>query len=559
MDKDADKKITSPSPSNVQSIPLSSFDESADDNEVISKFFQSVDSHGNKTIPPGGVLAALNKIKERAPSSQGLDELIKIMRKSESAGMDLQEFASITEALPRFRGHRIQWAQSLRLDYMLARHLKVGDLFDELAGLKSMTDAEVDASLKQFLEDVSKAVRAELANLKKGTTIPDQKQASVTGKFCGFTGKFGEAILSRGSLEGDLGRPDPMLLKTILRENVLAADASKPFKVPNCSLVTSDLWEYARLLGNPLEYKRDAQTKLDAKDIDSKIPIILQEIAKSMHTPAVGPNEAELKELISEFQLLKQLHQEILGLSLRGKFPGDDGDVQFSADFSILIKDAEHAKAMAPQITQLADKINADRDSSAFVEAAAPNLPGDTRIIVTVWIVRFSQANFDLSCQTNTDVESAFDGFKKQEFEKLKTAFIRQLGVPVDITNERGFVCCPCVDEPSLRKYLEKLTPIELNKFAGCEAESRQKCTDLAVTAFHEETEKWRAKHIIRVQGRKSKTLRQLMSAVDVQSARLRVEEAIQAHMCTGPMCQVTVSYSIRNQPYPSTMCTLRW
>jgi hypothetical protein len=497
-------------------------------------------------VSPRDVLAALNKIQEHDASSQGLDEMIKRMRKAESTGMGLQEFINIVTTLPRIRGQRIQWAQSLRLESILARHLKVGDLFvDELSGIKSMTDAEVETALQRFMANVSTVVRAELARLKQTATSPAEQSSqplSVAGKFSGFTGKFGEASMFSRSLEGEIGSPDPMLLKGILRENILDPDAARLFKVSNGSLVTSDLWEYARLLGNPLEYQKDGEMKLGAKDVDWGIPIFLQEVARGMHTPAVGPSEAELRDLRSEFQLLKQTHQDIVELSLRGKFPGDEGDVQFCADFAVFVKDAAQAQVMAPQITHLAARINADHDSSAFVEASVPNQSGDSQIIVTVWIVRFPRAAVIPAIQRSKDVESAFDAFKKQEFEKLKTLFVQHLGVRVDIINERGFVCCQCVDESSLRKHLDKLTQIELNRFAGCESGSKQKCVDSAVSAFNDETRKWRAKNIFRVQGRMHKTLRQLMGAADVRRASLRVEEAIQAHMCTGPMCQVTVA-----------------
>ena len=55
----------------------------------------------------------------------------------------------------------------MKLENVLARHLRVGELFDELSGVKGMSAEDLQAALDAFCKDAETVVRREWQRLRE--------------------------------------------------------------------------------------------------------------------------------------------------------------------------------------------------------------------------------------------------------------------------------------------------------------------------------------------------------------------------------------------------------
>ena len=179
---------------------------------------------------------------------------------NEGSDISYPTFKAAVLKMPRVRAQRIQWARALKFDAAFAKHLPVGNIFDGLAALKSMSWEDLVKVCDEFCKEVRSIVHAEWIKLSGetgSTSSPDAANVdvmSVMNKFKdegGFLGNFGNQFMFHHGLVAELGLPDPYILRAILREHIYAVDSENCFVTPNYGLVTTPLMEFARLLGDP--------------------------------------------------------------------------------------------------------------------------------------------------------------------------------------------------------------------------------------------------------------------------------------------------------------------
>jgi hypothetical protein len=74
-----------------------------------------------------------------------MDFLKTIMKeglRSNTAGknLDIAGFKDILTKMPRIHGERYHWVKSMNLNRLLARRLRLGNIFDELSGIREMNE-----------------------------------------------------------------------------------------------------------------------------------------------------------------------------------------------------------------------------------------------------------------------------------------------------------------------------------------------------------------------------------------------------------------------------------
>jgi hypothetical protein len=209
------------------------FDECDDDEEVVQTFFSNIDVNKDGKVSSDEIRFALGRFND-STNAQKLEALLrKLDENSEySHEMSLTSFRNFIREfkLPRIHGQRIQWARSLGLDCVLARHLKVGDLFDQLSGIKAMTESELQQALDLFASDVRVILHGELWKLKNVGSMSEQAKAVMSKFTGGFTGRFGDSNTFQGGLEREIGIPDPAILKGIFRENMSETGSKNQFR-----------------------------------------------------------------------------------------------------------------------------------------------------------------------------------------------------------------------------------------------------------------------------------------------------------------------------------------
>jgi hypothetical protein len=488
------------------------FDEFADDDEVIQKFFKRIDVNNDEKVSADDIRSALEGLKDNTTVVQGLEVLLEELKGhvENDQFFDMVSFRAMARKLPRIHGQRVQWAKSLGLERALARHLKVGDLFDELSGIKSMTDEEIEIALGSFLKDAATILRSALSTLRNAGSMSEQAKSLMSKFSGGFTGRFGDTSMFEKGLESEIGQPDPMILKGIFRDNV----SKKKFKTPNYGVVTSDFFEYGRLFGNPGEYQRDKHTKLDDKVIkeNENIPIFLLEVARGLHNNVRGPTESELKELVPEFRQFQAYYKKIAE-SAAGIFPGDIGDAQYSVSF-------------VSSNLEIANEIFSA--AKAFVDSNDPDS--------LIFLDPLSQ--FDIGPGT-VDITAHADSVIKLALN-LKDKLVSTFGsTSIKKDSEQMVEFCEYCNEEALEKSLEALDLRDLRRRSRQSAAGKDDCIRKVLSSFRDETERLRKAGKVRVQGRVKRTLREIMSIDEVMKAGLRVEEAVQVYVYTGPSYQV--------------------
>ena len=209
----------------------------------------SIDIDGNGLISALEIKKALSQFKDCDDISLGLHSLLAIIV-NEGSDISYPTFKAAVLKMPRVRAQRIQWARALKFDAAFAKHLPVGNIFDGLAALKSMSWEDLVKVCDEFCKEVRSIVHAEWIKLSGetgSTSSPDAANVdvmSVMNKFKdegGFLGNFGNQFMFHHGLEAELGLPDPCILRAILREHIYAVDSENCFVTPNYGLVATPL------------------------------------------------------------------------------------------------------------------------------------------------------------------------------------------------------------------------------------------------------------------------------------------------------------------------------
>ena len=529
---------------NKPSLPII-IDENDDDERVLSKLFTTLDKNRDKKFSRAEIEDVLNissSNKSLANSGYKFLELFDIKVKNfEDKRITLDQLKTMTGKVPRMKGQRLQWVKSFNLHERLAGLLSSGDLFDQLSGIRSMQETELKKALRKFGKEVEHVVLRAWKEIKadQGLNNTSQVQEEM-GKFGGELGNFGDEKMFQEGLEGQIGLPDPLILKGIFRENVLRPDSEMKRVSRNYKIVNNDKLEYARLFGHPREYLNDSEKLLtDSERRDfSGIPIYLAEVALGKHWvgdqsvggPSEtekgrrlvgGPSAAELKDLQPEFKKLKSLYETICGQT-NGIFPGDTGYTQKSLEIRL------EGKSELPTLTALKDEI--EEQLKAFnIEAAA-------RVVVVESSETAMFSTVTVFWPIVSEGSRNFEAWLKHEFQHG--------GTTTDVT----YLYCDNAAElncdENLEKLRERLMRLDISQLLqicqglGSAPSSKDELVKLIVADARKTGAITRPAIDFR-QGRRRLALRELMSLTEVRDAELRVEEAIQAYQYTGPLFEV--------------------
>jgi hypothetical protein len=439
------------------------------------------------------------------------------------------KFKQAMQMVPRIRGKRIQWANSLNLDSRLARLLPPGILFDELSGIKSMDETQIENILSSFFQEVKHTFIAACEQLGQIENVQQAKVEIALNKFTGDIGKFGDTGMFQEGLENQIGSPDPYILKAIFHEHVLAEDSVIMDVTSNYKILFSNKQEYARLFGHPDEYRLGPDSKLEENDLkdNPNIPVFLMEVAKGLHNihgtdkNLVGPSMADLKDLQDGFAELKKEYERILEDN-NNVFPGECNHVQRCMQLTLVAADSASAKTLHAKLSkhlneQLLDGKVFARKENIFVDTGFP--PSDKQFNIMI----FAPLSF-------------FDGKNDKEFEKMLSQEICETeGLD---RSDLVFIYCASKlqSNGNLVDISQDFDASLLSQVSGLDRTDPLKAHMDQINSVFDPAG---GKSVVLLQGRKRISLQELMSVPEVIEAGLRVEEAVQAYQYTGPLFQV--------------------
>ena len=147
----------------------------------------------------------------------------------------------------------MQWARSLGLEGLLAKHLPLGNFSDQLSGIKDITEEQLSAALHRFTAEVPAAVSAGLEKLKTKASAAaragSEVQEHINTKFAlegAFVGKFATLDDFHKGPEGLIGTPNPKIMVGMETEHCRRGNCRAEFTSGNYNLTTTPIteWEF---------------------------------------------------------------------------------------------------------------------------------------------------------------------------------------------------------------------------------------------------------------------------------------------------------------------------
>jgi hypothetical protein len=153
--------------------------------------------------------------------------------------------------VPRVRGERVQWAHTLALEGLLAKHLPLGKFSDPLSGIKTMGEEALSMALQRFIAEVPAVVCAGLEKLKDraASQFDSEVQEHINSKFTldgAFVGKFATLDDFHKGPEELIGTPNPKIMQGMQAEHCLRGNSQKEFTTGNYNVITTPAteWEF---------------------------------------------------------------------------------------------------------------------------------------------------------------------------------------------------------------------------------------------------------------------------------------------------------------------------
>ena len=488
-------------------IPIS---EEADDELFLQAVF------GN----PDKVKAALksrvtqlhpDSIKAASALQTPIDHLLNIDAKNLTD--NLERFEAAVRCLPlRKKGERFMWVKQMNLTGRLARLLDIGDLFDQMSGIKRMSENQLETVAKEFGKEVADILKERKKELISNPTKEKDMQ-EIMGKF-DSSGKFGDAEMFKEGLENQLGPADPFILKAIFREHMPIKNSDRVI-TGNYKIPVDSTLELARVLGT-----NDAEAYLFQLARDSK---------KDPENTK-GPAEAELRDLRFEFRKLREIHSAIeIG---PGYFPGDVGYVQKSLEFEFEVEMADsELQNVLRKIEEQFDPLK--NPGSLLIE----NMKDSRRKTFTLYApISFYQSGkhrsilideCNLKATSNEHIYFYYEHIQNKASNDTLLDFLDNKLRTFEVGALREIYG---TDAPSDKQVIID----EILKNFRTEILENQ-TNDMSKSSAI----KFWKNRISLLPGRRNMTLRELMQVDIVRSANLRVEEAIQAYQYTGAMYEV--------------------
>ena len=497
--------------------------------QVLDNFYTAIDKDNNGFLSREEILAALAKTEEQKALLKKIQSFEKELYNDDFEGLDLDAFKKIARKAGIASGERFRWVrQSLNLDGRFSRLLKVGSPLDELSGIRQMSTTELNNVITKFGAELVHAFEAQRLLLNTPECAGPGQFEDVRSKFDGPVGKFGDTAMFQDGLESQLGNPDPFFLKGIFREH----SSWQRELTSNYKINFSNEEEYARLFGNPSEYRRtDCRLKTDRLPLyegSENIPIFLQEVARGLRFPIKGPSEAELRDLEDGFKRLRQIYEQAC-LKNNGVLPGEDGQVHKSVDVEIQALDLEELKRTLE---------NLGKEFEEYQIFITPPRAEDATASPTGTGGKFNFSFYAPLCFYTKGKDSAL-------ISSLPSSKVRSSRVYIYIDAAHGD---SGHKEAKLRKLLEGelfgVSELEqiLCELAGQDGQATEKSIyidKIVKVALSEQVS-----NIELLQARRRLSLQELMEVPQVKASGLRVEETVQVYQYTGPLLQVILSIS---------------
>ena len=248
-----------------QEVSWDELDE--DDREVVNDFFNELDLNGSGGISADELDRALERFS--MPHEKDLaDALREMMHKTKSAGADVsfEEFYAAVKELPRVRGQRVQWVRTLGLERELARHLKRGDFFDGVKGLREMTDGEILQACTDFGARLYGLLKPKLEEFKQQEYVDAEQYKNTMFAMDGtqFEGSFAGLEDFYEGPEKFIGTPNPNAEEGLKREHCDRSNANHTYRSPNYNFEFTPALEFEFVI-NPQQNFAYAHTLEDKK------------------------------------------------------------------------------------------------------------------------------------------------------------------------------------------------------------------------------------------------------------------------------------------------------
>ena len=232
-----------------------------DDKEVVEDLFNAIDTNHNKTISRTELQDALSKYQDHEELVVVLKKLIEDQPYGDEINFD--RFFETFQNLPRVRGERVRWSQTLGLEGLLARFLKKGSVFDGLSGLKHLQgyemDRHIDEVCRQFSQRLPQKLRAGIARLQADANVASEAQQMINSKFSmdgAYLGRFASLDEFYEGPESLIGVPNPKIWEGAEKEHKFRRNSGRKFTTTNYALETWPAleWEFVVEPGDSSKY-----------------------------------------------------------------------------------------------------------------------------------------------------------------------------------------------------------------------------------------------------------------------------------------------------------------
>ena len=510
--------------------------EEDDDDQVLEATFRALDENNNGLLTRLEFETGFLKLYQRASGvnqtiefgsmqdqdqdQKYIDLKNKLFCGDFSDSIDLTRFKEMAGQVPRIKGQRLQWVKSLNLNGWFAARLRLGELFDQLSGIRAMEESSIKKVIKEFGDELEALVIESWKRLQAENKITRGKVEMIMDKFSGEVGYFGDTGMFYEGLETQTGMPDPLILKGLFRENMMGPDSEQKRISPNHKIVNSNKLEYARVLGHPKEFAEGNES------FGIQYPNYLKEVAEGKQRGVKGPTENELKDLKPEFQKLQKFYKSVCEQT-NGVIPGDIGYAQKSLEIGLRADSGEQLESFLLSFETKLKEANLDAASLVQVD---PNLgdsyPMDHTLTVFWPVVCEASAQFEKWADTYTTKCSACKILNRASYIYC---FDAKLDTEGRLDNLQQLLMG--FSDSQLLQICDGLCAPAQSSKAGL--------IDLIMKEAHESSKPGKSQ-ISFMQGRKRFSLRELMEVKEVAEAELRVEEALQAYQYTGPLYQAS-------------------
>ena len=537
------------------------FDEKADDVEVSRATYHEI-LRSQGSVSTQSIEALIG----------GLTYLDSIMIKDADFDFDaknkqnisLDDFVDIVQRLPRVSGLRVQWAESLGLAGAFASILPHGSLLDGLKGIREMTACDIDNVCDRFQPMLRSIVTEEWKKIN-----------FVGGSLSGCTNlpnQFPDCFLEQGPpaeeasrerLDALIGLPSPNVLRAMLCEH----QSDKWFACRASGLATTPRLEFARLLETSEESDPSLEL-LRAACVDSNFAVGAERGSKILNDSGQnGGAEDALQAL--------RLARAAVESCRSGRFPGEHCDEQQAiraavtlaaatpsdarilrhSCYALAAGTAERLFPCTPTLGggQFAGEVSA-RGVDVAIQREDSGLAADSTGCVVALV-------FSLPCGDADYTRRGGDTSLVQAVQETAVEIPGLAGAP-EVAVRRSacgtVIYAETPGEEGLRRFLHSLGGEELRRRAAAIVSTaavlalspsppvaEEDCISTLLAAGD-----W----VVRP-ARRRLSVAQLAMLDGVQAARLRLDEAIAAHLGTGPLLQVRRGWARRVRSCPLLDC----